>query len=62
MLENFEKVVSVFPEIYPKSVLSKNIHRAVLSKQLSVFYTVTGDEISVVGILDNRMDQDKWPS
>jgi plasmid stabilization system protein ParE len=62
MLETFERVVALFPELYPKSILGENIHRAVLSKQLSVFYTVLKDEISVVAILDNRMDYDKWPS
>jgi hypothetical protein len=61
MIETFEKVVSVFPELYPKSVKGENIHRAVLSKQLSVFYIILNDEISVIAMVDNRMDYDKWP-
>ncbi len=61
MLETFERVVSVFPELYPKSVKGENIHRAVLSKQLSVFYTILNNEISVIAMTDNRMDYDKWP-
>ncbi|RZA02326.1 MAG: type II toxin-antitoxin system RelE/ParE family toxin [Sphingobacteriaceae bacterium] len=61
MLNTFERVVGVFPELYPKSTQNKKLHRAVLSKQLSVFYRVTKAEISVVAILDNRMDYDKWP-
>ncbi|MGF7081128.1 hypothetical protein [Mucilaginibacter sp. UYCu711] len=37
MLEKFEKIVSAFPEIYPKSIINSKARRAVLSKQLSVF-------------------------
>ncbi|ASU35813.1 Plasmid stabilization system protein ParE [Mucilaginibacter xinganensis] len=33
----FENIVCAFPKLYPKSIKGKNIHRAVLSKQLSVF-------------------------
>ncbi len=61
MLGTFEKVVAVFPELYPKSNKNKNLHRAVLSKQLSVFYKITKSEILVIAILDNRMDYNKWP-
>lgn len=38
MLSAFEKKVIIFPEIYPISVKSSHIRRAVLSKQLSIFY------------------------
>lgn len=60
LLKTFEKVVSVFPEMYPKSIKGDNIHRAVLSKQLSVFYIVIQDKISVLAMID-RMDYSKWP-
>jgi len=62
MLQSFEKVVAAFPELYPTSIKSNKIHRAVLSKQLSVFYRVSKDKISVVAIIDNRMSYAKWPS
>ena len=39
MLNDFEKVVASFPQLYPLIANCKNIRRAVLSKQLSVFYT-----------------------
>lgn len=57
----FENVVSIFPKLYPQSLKGKNIHRAVLSKQLSVFYKIKKDKIYVIAILDNRMDYTKWP-
>ncbi|MFD2144582.1 hypothetical protein [Mucilaginibacter antarcticus] len=62
MLNKFEQIVSVFPEIYPKSAIKSKARRAVLSKQLSVFYILYKEQISVVGIVDNRMGYDKWPS
>ena len=61
MLRSFEKVVSVFPELYPVSARNEEIHRAVLSKQLSVFYRVSKSEILVIAIIDNRMDYSNWP-
>ena len=61
MLASFEKVVTTFPHLYPKISSSRNVRRAVLSKQLSVFYNVSNSEISIAAILDNRMDIAKWP-
>jgi plasmid stabilization system protein ParE len=61
VVQSFEKVVVVFPELYPASIKNKNIHRAVLSKQLSVFYRVTKERISIIAIIDNRMSYSKWP-
>ena len=61
LLESFEKIVSIFPTLYPQSNKNKAVRRAVLSKQLSVFYTMTKDTITVIAILDNRMNDSKWP-
>lgn len=61
LLVIFENVVKVFPELYPKSLKNPKIHRAVLSKKLSVFYKVSHTEISIVAILDTRVDYSKWP-
>jgi plasmid stabilization system protein ParE len=61
MLRAFENVVSKFPELYPKSPKSKTVRRAVLSKQLSVFYIDSNDSILIIAIRDNRMDNNKWP-
>jgi hypothetical protein len=61
MLGAFESIVVVFPKLYPLIINSKNIRRAVLSKQLSVFYLYSKDTLSITAILDNRMDNSKWP-
>ncbi len=61
LLESFEKIVPVFPTLYPRTKKNKGIRRAVLSKQLSVFYKTTKETIVVIAILDNRMNDSKWP-
>jgi len=61
LLQAFEKLVLSFPKLYPVSTKNKKVHRAVLSKQLSVFYTLYKGYISVVAVLDNRVGYPKWP-
>jgi plasmid stabilization system protein ParE len=54
LLETFEKVILVFPELYKLSIHSKTIHKAVLSKQLSIFYRISKNRITINAILDSR--------
>ena len=61
MLSDFEKVAASFPQLYPLIINSEKIRRAVLSKQLSVFYTYSKDNLIITAVLDNRMDNSKWP-
>jgi len=61
LLESFEKIVVVFPFLYPQTDKNNNVRRAVLSKQLSVFYISEQNAITIVAVLDNRMDDSKWP-
>ena len=61
MIRDFERIVAIFPQLYPLIINSKKIRRAVLSKQLSVFYTYSKGNLIITAILDNRMDNSKWP-
>jgi plasmid stabilization system protein ParE len=61
LLTLFEDRVISFPELYRKSGGNKKLHRAVLSKQLSVFYKHSKSKITVMAVLDNRMSPKKWP-
>lgn len=61
LLDAFERIILLFPKLYPKSTKNKKIHRAVLSKKLSVFYTLSKNTVIVIAILDNRMSYAKWP-
>jgi hypothetical protein len=60
-LESFEKIVSIFPQLYPQTNKNSGVRRAVLSKQLAVFYSLEKGVITVIAVLDNRMSDSKWP-
>jgi|SRR5688572_26946366 len=59
LLLSFESTVARFPDLYPKFSGRKKLHRAVLNKNLSVYYSVTKSRIFMVSVLDNRMDHSK---
>lgn len=60
LLQSFEIAVSAFPKLYPESTFKKNIRRAVLSKELSVFYRIHKNKIEVLTCIDNRCDITNW--
>jgi plasmid stabilization system protein ParE len=55
-LLNFEKRIVVYPLLYP---ISKQINarRAVISRELSLFYTIRFKTIFILTIIDNRWVQ-----
>lgn len=55
-LADFEKIISLYPTLYAQSPKMK-IRRAVLSKVLSIYYTIRKNKIYIVAILDNRWDK-----
>lgn len=55
-LNDFEKTISVYPTLYSESP-EKKIRRAVLSKFLSVYYSINKNKISIIAIFDNRWDE-----
>jgi plasmid stabilization system protein ParE len=54
LLVEFELLVVQFPGMYPRSERHLDLRRAVLSRMLTLFYKVDGDEITVVFMKDNR--------
>ena len=60
LLSAFESSVSIFPKLYPHTNKKAKIRRAVLSREISVFYRAADAEIEVLAILDNRCDLSKW--
>jgi|GEM_PF-6785965 len=54
LLLEFELVLLRFPDLYPRSILYPELHQAVLSKRLTVFYRVDDEEIMVLFMKDNR--------
>jgi len=60
LLKTFEKAIVLFPELYPVSKRKSKIRRAVLSKNLSVFYRRNNNRMEILAALDNRMDLSDW--
>lgn len=56
LLETFEAAVLHFPNLYPETKKKTKIRRAVLSKQLSIYYRISNNNIQVLAVLDNRCD------
>jgi plasmid stabilization system protein ParE len=57
LLDEFQKNISIFPKLYPKSNKYTNLRRAVLHKNTSVFYSCTMDKIIIVVVQDNRQER-----
>jgi addiction module RelE/StbE family toxin len=58
-LEKQLLLLSIFPEAYPLSQQKKRIHRCVLSKNLTIYYTIKDDSIVLLSLFDTRQDQAK---
>jgi plasmid stabilization system protein ParE len=60
LLKSFETAISIYPALYPETSKKAKIRRAVLNKNLSVFYRIFKDRIEVLMVLDNRCDLSEW--
>ena len=58
-LEKQFLILSNFPEAYPLSQFKKGVHRCVLTKNVTIFYTVKEDSIVLLSIFDTRQDPGK---
>jgi len=47
------KLIQVNPELFPPSKYNRNLRKAILSKQITVFYKVTGQLIYLVYLFNN---------
>ena len=55
-LYDFEKIIILYPTLYSESQ-KKRIRRAVLSKVLTVYYSINKNKIAIIAIFDNRWDE-----
>lgn len=53
------KIISFHPQAYPTSKKRKNVRRCVMSKLISIYYTIDPDRIILLSLFDNRMNPDK---
>ena len=56
VLADCENIIILYPTIYSESK-KKKFRRAVLSKVLSVYYSVKKNKVSIIAIFDNRWDE-----
>ena len=57
-LSKFEFLISIFPELFPASIQIPGIRKAVISKQVSIFYYKKGTRITIQTVWDNRQNPD----
>lgn len=58
----FEKAVSIIimnPEIFPKSSVNKKYRKCVITKQSSLLYSFSANEIRIHNIFDTRQNPNK---
>ena len=55
-LYDFLEILSEFPEIGSMQYPEKNIRGFSITKQISIFYKIEGDQIILLDLFDNRSD------
>ncbi|WP_428230379.1 type II toxin-antitoxin system RelE/ParE family toxin [Flavobacterium sp.] len=61
-LVKFEKAISIIsmnPEIFPKSSINKKYRKCVITKQSSLLYSFGSNEVRIHTIFDTRQDPNK---
>ena len=58
-LYDFLEILSEFPEIGSMQYPEKNIRGFSLTKQISIFYKIDGNQIILLDLFDNRSDPKK---
>jgi plasmid stabilization system protein ParE len=58
-LEKRIKIIKQFPEIFPKSNLYINTHRAVLTEHITIYYSIEKKIIKIYSLFDVRQDPKK---
>lgn len=48
--------INQFPESFEKSILLKGLHRCVITKQTTIYYTFDSKQIQIIAIFDTRMN------
>jgi plasmid stabilization system protein ParE len=58
-LEKRIGIIKQFPEIFPKSQKSNNVHRSVLTEQITIYYSIEDQIIKILSLFDVRQDPSK---
>lgn len=52
-------LLTQYPELYPKTFEKENIRRSVLTKQITIYYSLEDDTIKIVSVFDVRQNPTK---
>ena len=58
-LEKRIEIIKQYPQIFPKSQILKNVHCSVLTKQITIYYSVENEIIRILSLFDTRQDPSK---
>ena len=58
-LDNKIKSVQLFPHSYPQIQHKDQIHRCVITRQISLYYRIRPKSIEVITLFDSRQDEKK---
>ncbi|MBY5957044.1 type II toxin-antitoxin system RelE/ParE family toxin [Membranicola marinus] len=58
-LEQRLEIVKDKPEIFPLSTVKKGLHKCVVTRQTTVYYTYDDQKVYVLTVFDNRQDPNK---
>ena len=56
LLEKHLDLIKDNPKLFPESELSNGFRRAVISKQVSLFYQIDNQAVHIVSVFDNRQN------
>jgi plasmid stabilization system protein ParE len=56
LLDKHLKLLQINPFLYPKDPALHNLRKAVISKQISIYYRITSTEIHIISLFDNRQN------
>jgi plasmid stabilization system protein ParE len=52
-------LIAAYPELFPKTLQKENIHRSVLTKQITIYYSFEDDLIKIISLFDVRQNPKK---
>lgn len=58
-LDHLLEILQHQPYLFSESISISDTYRAVLSKQVSIYYQVGNNEIQLITLFDNRQDPEK---
>ncbi len=52
-------LIATFPAVFPKTLQKENIHRSVLTKNITIFYLEQDETVNIISVFDVRQNPSK---